>query len=390
MVIVTGKKDLIWELSEGIAKLAAVVVGIALAYNTLYPISPFLAQWLIWFVAFYVITFIFKRRKIKSNRKSHKVSIIFLIISAISLLIFQLTSYLNVKERQANMAYFESKLKTLRWILYEPIAYDPDSKYYGSKEDIHIELEVLFNAGFNGVITIESGGLMSNIPKIAKEIGFLGVIMGIFKITDPIEIRAAIKASPHVDAYCVGNMFTDCPYGEIDVLHVMKKITRKTNLPISTTLRPIGYRVFPQISKYIDWFFPDIHGNWYTKASAIEIINQTKNFINEIMVLQAQYPDKPCLLKFISFPSAEVENASTLEQYKFYRLLVEYVESSMDFPERVYPSYFSAFDISWKIPERGFPKGERHLGFFNKDRKAKTVIIEGKKIRTVEALFWRR
>lgn len=387
---VTNNKDFIWELSEGIAKLAAVVVGIVLAYNTLIPISPYLAQWLVWFVAFYVVIFILRKKRIQSQQKLSKILIISLSIAAIFLAVLQLRDYVNVNKKKRNLSQFESKLKMLRWIVYEPIAYDPDLDKYSTIGEIRNELSVLFQAGFNGIITIESGGLICNIPQLAKEIGFHGMIMGVFDVTKAFEIRCAIKAAPYVDAYCVGNMFTDYPFNEINVLDAMKKISEKTNLPVSTTLRPNGYRVFPKIAVNCDWFFPDVHGNWYTQASAEEIFDQTKRYLKEISLLQMQYPDKPVLLKFISFPSAEVENASPLEQYKFFRLLIEYVEGSMDFPDRVYPSYFSAFDISWKTPDRGFPKGERYLGFFTSERKAKTVVIDGKKINTVQAIFWRR
>ncbi|NIR06609.1 MAG: hypothetical protein GTN82_14405 [Candidatus Aminicenantes bacterium] len=378
------------KLADKIAKVSAIIVGIAVAWTTLYPLSPYLAFWLIWCIFLYSVIFIFKIYETKGKSKLRLISIIVLIGIGILMGSYQLINYNKAQKKHNIISEFEVKLRTLRWIAYEPISYDPDKKYYGTEKDITDELNLLYENEFNGVITFSSKGLLSRIPQIAKRIGFQGVIMGIIELTDDDEINAAIKASPYVDAYCVGHMFTDRPYTERDVHRAIQLICKMTNLPVSTTLRPNGYKAYTKIAEAIDWFFPDVHCDWYTEVNADKLLNQTKLHIKEISELQNLYPNKPILLKMISCPSDEVYNASPKEQYYFFRKVVKYVKSTMDFPERVYPSYFSAFDLPWKTPERGWPHGERFVGLFDKDKKAKRAVIEGKSIRVIDAFPWTR
>ncbi len=382
-----NKKIPIFTIVENIAKITAAIVGIAFVWQIFHPISNYLAQWLILCIMLYFIASIVK----KIPQKKFRIIIFVLVISSIGLLIFsQVRQYIIQTKNERAMDDFEIKLRTLKWIAYEPVEWDPERLNNVNINNIRIELDILLENKFDGLITFSSAKKLSEIPRIAREAGFKGVIMGIIDIEDYTEIRNAIGASSYADALCVSHMFTDYGFGERELLKTIHFLKDETGLPITTSLSPNGYKAFPRLTNAIDWLFPDVHCNWYRIATATDIFNQTKLYINEITDLQNLYRNKPVLLKMISFPSEEVKNASTEEQYRFFRLLVEYAESSMDFPERVYASYFSAFDLQWKTPERKWPPGERFLGFFDKERKAKIAIIDGKPTKVVDAIIWRR
>ncbi len=106
--------------------------------------------------------------------------------------------------------------------------------------------------------------------------------------------------------------------------------------------------------------------------------------------LQENYPGKPILLKMISLPSKQVPGASHEQQYQFFRQIVEYVESNMRFPERVFPSYFSAFDLPWKSRDSDWPPGETFVGFYDAQGNAKIALIQGVQVKVVDALKWSR
>nr|VFK64518.1 MAG: Exo-beta-1,3-glucanase, GH17 family [Candidatus Kentron sp. UNK]VFK71120.1 MAG: Exo-beta-1,3-glucanase, GH17 family [Candidatus Kentron sp. UNK] len=281
-------------------------------------------------------------------------------------------------------------MRTLRWITYEPLTMDPYTKKYPSMEEIRRELNLLRDSGFEGIITFSAKENLSSIPREAKNIGIASVIMGIMNPTDKEEVKRAINESEYVDAYCVGNMFTDDNYGVAEVIDAIERVREATNKPITTTLRPNGYLAFPSITSSIDWIFPDIHTNWYTDASAKKNLEDTKYLIDRVRDVQRMYPYKPILLKMISLPSADAKNSSPREQFKFFKSIVEYSKGYMDFPERVYPSYFSGFDIPWKTSERKWPSGEAYVGLFNKDGNPKKFIDPESKeeILVIKAFEW--
>jgi len=383
----SNKEIPLFSVVENIAKITAAIVGIAFVWQIFNSISTYLAQWLILCIWLYFLAFIVK----KIPQKIFRIIIFVLVISSIGLLIFfQVRQYMIQTKNEKTVDDFEIKLRTLKWIAYEPVEWDPEIPNNFNINNIRTELDILLKNNFDGLITFSSENKLSEIPRIAREVGFKGVIMGIISIEDYNEIDNAIRASIYVDAFCVSHMFTDYKFGERELLKAIHLLKEETGLPITTSLSPNGYKAFPRLTTAIDWLFPDIHCNWYRMATAKDIFNQTKFYINEVANLQIRYKNKPVLLKMISFPSAEVKNASVEEQYRFFRLLVEYVESSMNFPERVYASYFSGFDLPWKTPESGWPPGERFLGFFDKERKAKIAIIDGKPIKVVDAIIWSR
>jgi exo-beta-1,3-glucanase (GH17 family) len=364
-------------------------LGILVAFITLLKTSPILAYTIAWFIALFFIL-LFPYHGGKKWRALRRTLIIILSALAPSIVIYQIILQKSENNFRQTMALFEQKLSSLNWIAYEPTTYDPYKEIFPTDQEIDKEIATLKEAGFNGIITFSSQQSLCRIPRIAKSQGFAGVIMGIMDIMNNAEIQNALQAQSYVDAYCVGQMFTDYGVSIYEILNKIDIFKKKSSKPISTTLRPNGYKVFPEIGKNIDWIFPDIHGNWYTKATANDILKQTQTFVSEVSELQVLYPSKPILLKMISFPTSEVPGASPEEQYNFYRILTEYVKSSMEFPERVYPSYFAAFDNIWKTPERGWPLGERHVGFFNCNGKCKEANIDGKTVCSFTALSWTR
>lgn len=374
-----SSKGMVASQAETISKIAGAILSFIVILKTLHPISPYWTEWLLWSIVSYLII----SGTSKWGKLLHRTSIGISIGLAISLAVFQIIHHQDLTEKELFMSNFEKKLATLKWIAYEPISYNPYEKVYGTEKDISQELDILLKNGFTGLITFSSDSLCGRIPHLAKNAGFEGVIMGITNVRDTNEVNAAILASPYADAYCVGQMFTERDYYENEVLNCMRIIAKKTKLPVSTTLRPNGYDAYPRISEVVDWLFPDIHVAWYFRADAEMAFAQTKQLTEKISQFRInKYPKKPVLLKMICFPSAGVDNATEEEQARFYRLLITYIQSSMDFPERIYPSYFSAFDIAWKTEKKGWTPGERYLGLFRRDGISKKAIDELKRTNT--------
>ncbi len=379
---------------QRLAFLAVISGGLAFLIDRVKPKNEFIFWLFIYLGAsFFLGSFLslFKYWK----RKYVPISFYVVVITGVGIMSIPFAMNSCKTKRQNDlMNNFEVKMQYCRWMAYEPIHFNPYHKNpaFGSINDIKSELSLLFQNGCTGIITFGTDSILSEIPRISRALrgDSVGVIMGITDVRDMKCLNKAIEQSAYVDAYCVGHMFTDYAISENDVLFAINYIKRNTDKPVTTTLRPLGYKSFIKISSLIDWFFPDIHGNWYANPTSEKIFQQTKEFIDQIKDLQNIYPNKPFLLKMISYPSAEVENASVETQYNFFRLIVEYTESNMEFPDRIYPSYFSGFDLPWKTQKMHWPPGERYLGFFDTLKNPKYFIKENNKVTVISALDWSR
>ena len=387
-------KDIIKELAERLSLVSAAIVGLVYAYNQLLPAHKFLAKWVVWMAILYITTYLFNRSVSRLGRILRPLAFGILVLAALVLGVLQTRETIAVEKQRDLLADFERKLRgPALWVAYEPAGYDPYAvpRTYGTLEQIGTELETLRSAGVTGIITFSSEAILAEIPRLSKRIGFRGVVMGIYDVSSKSELQAAFAARDFVDAYCVGHMFTDTnALSEQEILDAIGWLRDRTRKPLSTTLRPSGYSAFRALADAADWFFPDVHGNWYNNASGGDVLTQTKAFVSELAQLQREFPEKPILLKMISLPSEGVPGATTREQYQFFRSVVEYTKSDVGFPERIYPSYFSAYDLSWKKPSKKWPAGERHTGFFEANLMPKMACVEGKKVRVIDALKWSR
>ncbi len=378
-----------------IGTVLGLLIAVGVMWKTFNEISPYLTHWMIWALAFFIAKLISLNLRLPPFYSNifRWLQLSLLVAIAPILLTFQMIYWNESEIRSEHLELFEKKLARFRWITYEPVEMNPyPPTSYGTIDKIKMELQLLRSAGFNGVITFSSKGLLAKIPEIAKEVGFKGVITGIIDPNDEQELNAAIASNVYTDGYCVGHMFADYPYSQSEVISAIEKVKRKTPIPVTTTLRPNGYLVYPKVAENIDWFFPDVHSNWYNDASAETALKDTRLFVNQVNNLQDNFPDKPVLLKMVSLPSSGAPKASPFEQFKYFRKVVELAESSMDFPDRVYVSYFSGFDIPWKTPEKGWPLGEQAVGLFSANREVKEFKNEeNAEIHTVvDAFKWSR
>ena len=103
---------------------------------------------------------------------------------------------------------WEGRLARLVWVCYSPPSSDPPRGVEATPEAIRDDLTVLRRAGFTGLITYGSSGVLGReLPALARSQGFEGLIMGVWEPGNREEMEAVIKASesPFVLGFCVGN-----------------------------------------------------------------------------------------------------------------------------------------------------------------------------------------
>jgi len=260
-----------------------------------------------------------------------------------------------------------SKLKTLEWIAYSPTQFNPKKDIYPSTKDIRLDLEALRKRGFQGIVTYGSERSLANIPFIAKEVGFEGVIMGIWSIEDEKELVAAVDAASYVDAYCVGNEGYRIRYDLATLKKTIEYIKNNTGKPVTTTEEIDDYYYDTNLVEVSDWIFPNAHPVF------ADVKTPKKAFLwlrSRVTTLQKRLSkkgyNKLIVIKESGFPTRGGRYYSQRNQNKFLKLLEK---SELNFV------YFEAFDQVWKnhLPF------EPYWGLFKYNRKPK-LYVKRKKV----------
>lgn len=253
---------------------------------------------------------------------------------------------------------FEKKLYSLKWVAYAPTNFNPKTLLYPSDSSMEEDLKVLFNAGFNGIVTYGSEGTLGRIPKIAKELGFQGVIMGIWDIKSQEELDHALTMVDYVDGYCVGNEGLGRRYGLRELKAAMTNVKVATKKPTTTTEELDDYAK-QYMLEIGDWIFPTGHPFLANITSAGKAVKWVEYHYR--LIRRSAPANEPILFKEIGYPTKGNVMAREKNQRDFF-LCMEM--SDVKFV------YFEAFDQHWK---RHLPV-EPYWGLFDKNRKPKRFM----------------
>lgn len=258
----------------------------------------------------------------------------------------------------------EKSLRTLllelTWIAYAPTHFNPHRKQLPSVESVRADLKVLQQAGFSGLVTygmdVIAGDAVA-LPRIAREVGFRGVILGVWHPGDPDELvkaKAAARAD-NVLGLVVGNEGLHMRYDYATLKGAIQEVRQATGKPVTTTEEIDDY-ADTQLLELGDWVFPNAHPYWHGITAPEQAVQWTGQGFR---ALQAR-THKPVLLKEVGLPSAGNPSVNERNQARYYRLLKEI---GMPFV------YFEAFDQPWKA----HASVELHWGLFRQDRSPKLI-----------------
>lgn len=100
-----------------------------------------------------------------------------------------------------------------------------------------------------------------DIPKIAQEEGFTGMIVGVWIPTSEVELQTAEKSGqyPIVVGYSVGNEGLDVRYKVENLITAMERLRKSTGKPVTTTEQIGDYYENSPLWEISDWIFPNAH-----------------------------------------------------------------------------------------------------------------------------------
>lgn len=254
------------------------------------------------------------------------------------------------------------KVSDIAWVAYSPSSSNPNIGLEATPNEIIADLTLLRDAGFNGLVTYSSAGILGReLPVLAQEAGFEGLILGIWDPDSQEEYDAAISAAQNnvVLGYCIGNEGFNEPsrYDMSKLSASIQKLREATGKPVTTT-EEIGDYYDEELLQLGDWIFPNAHPYFHDQLEPDSALRWTKGVYDDL----TKRTDRFVLLKEVGLPTAG-DNSGKLseEAQKYY--YIKLANTDVNF------IYFEAFDQPW----RNYLPIESHWGIFNADRTPKLL-----------------
>lgn len=262
----------------------------------------------------------------------------------------------------------------VNWVAYAPSEpWQPGQVIDDSL--VRVDLEILARHGFQGIVTYGTLDSLFDVPRLARNVGFQYVVMGVWIDVDTGAnrrgIELAIQHHQHADAICVGNeaLF----FGRVDTNYLkwaIDTVRAATGKPVTT-------------GEHWSMYLQSGHAAWLQRNSdfLFPILNPTDNGITDPdsgaawvirtydRIATAAGDSIEVLGKEAGWPTwsdSEPQRAWTNEdnQYSFFQQLSVWQRDTMRY------FCFEAFDQWWKDWE----PTQRYWGLFDSERRPKLYV----------------
>jgi len=243
------------------------------------------------------------------------------------------------------------------WAAYAPTNFNPEASppVLPSEDSIREDLRTLRAFGFNGLVTY--GADVAAVPRIAEEVGFRHMLLGVWDPRNPQEIERVKEAaaSSRVLGIIVGNEGLMFRRYDLQTLRkAMDDMRRQTGKPVSTTEVIESYFTTRELVDWSDFLAVNAHPYFHQKRDPDQAVEWTVKAYENLV---ARVPDKPVVFKEVGLPTRGAEDVSEENQFRYYSLLSKT-------PVRFV--YFEAFDALFKTGAL-----EQSWGLFRADRTPK-------------------
>ena len=276
-------------------------------------------------------------------------------------------------------------LQAARFIAYTPRSFSVvrGKVTPATAEGIRSDL-LLMKPWFDGVLTYSTTNGMELVPRIARELGYREVLLGIWDPASRKELQKAFveiaRTEGIVSGVIVGNEGLYAKrYPPQAVLDAQAEIRRRfPGLPVSTS-EPFFLMVQEEHRAFFAsqaFLAPNIHPvfePWFQPEHSKEAAEMVVSVVRK---LQALYPGKTVLIHETGMPSGPDRLGYSPEgQLAFWKQLQDMLHGLSD----IRPVFFEAFDAPWKpgVMAETFPgdhSPESFWGFWDARGVAKPVL----------------
>lgn len=215
---------------------------------------------------------------------------------------------------------------------------------------------MLRQAGVNGLVTY---GADQPIHRVAQEVGFEGMILGVWDPANLEELTYAKEAAQYevVIGYVVGNEGLYVRYDYDTLWAAMDELQQATGKPVSTTEQIEDYAE-DRLMELGSWIFPNVHPYWHGITDPQRAADWTVERFREL----TERTDKPVMFKEVGLPSGGDSRVNEANQAEYYQFLGQ---------SPVIFVHFEAFNQdAWK----DWAPVEPHWGLFHSDRSPKEAV----------------
>ena len=274
-------------------------------------------------------------------------------------------------------------LASVAFVAYTPRGFDPNAGAGPvDAQAIRADLELL-RGYFDGLVTYSSARGLDAIPRVARELGFRAVVLGVWDPANQAELTLAIEAAralpDTVVALALGNegLF----FGRYDTAALARAFARaRSEAPgvALTTTEPFSSYLDERASQALpkqDFLLPVVHPldqPWFGTAPPETRVDFVRNVVRELEARSGL----PVLVKETGVPSGPASLGLTESgQVEFWTALAARLP-----PTRAHAVVrFEAFDAPWKTASVAAQTGdvrptEAYWGFFRADGSAKPVV----------------
>ncbi len=255
------------------------------------------------------------------------------------------------------------RVNSIKWVAYSSPNPNPGGGYYRPEaEAVQRDLQTLRKAGFTGLITYASSGIMGKqFVTLAESLGYQGILMGIWSPEgkDELDNAAVAAASPIVLGYSIGNEGlgdTRPRYSVLKLCSAIAGLRARAGKPVATSEDIEMYYRWPQLLTVGDWLFPISHPYWHWTKYAPDAVRWEQDQYTAISDRTSMY----VLFKEVGLPTSGAAGLSEANQDAYYRGLAQ---------TNVRFAYFEGFDQ----PSKTGSSVEPHWGIFNSNLSPKLL-----------------
>ena len=285
-------------------------------------------------------------------------------------------------DRDAALGRLRTAAAELRFVAYTPT----DLRVTGAQIEPATRIQIradldLLRSDFQALVTYSCDSGLEAVPAIARELGFRGLILGIWDPQSTLEFENAVAlAKTYPDlilAITVGNETLLAQRNDWPSLRAALERLRRAlpGVPVATS-EPFYFYLNDEPEGFLaaqDFLLPGVHPlyePWYQQAS-----HEAVNFVVNVAQELREKTDKPVLIKETGLPSGpESAGFSPHQQADFWVELTQRLAPG----EGLGLVYFEAFDHAWKVEnavaEFGFRPEEAYWGLYREDGEPKPVI----------------
>ena len=256
-----------------------------------------------------------------------------------------------------------AKVDAIQWVAYgNPAAAPGQDSYQQKVEAIRQDLTVLRKAGFSGLVTYGASGIMGEkFLSMAQELGYEGVIMGIWNPSNPTELKNARNAAslPIVLGYSIGNegLYSNHDrYTIPELCAAMVNLRLETGKPVATSEEIDDYSFHPELLFAGDWLFPNAHPYWHSTKRPLAAVKWETTRYAEMAGNTGRF----VLFKEVGLPTSGANGLSEANHDQYYR---ELAKTDVRFV------YFEGFDR----PSKDHASVEPFWGIFDAERNPKLL-----------------